>query len=520
MPARHGVSIDTPLYITFNRQPVLGTSGTIRVYRSDDTLVDTIDLANPDSFKRPIGGATAGGHPYLFNYYPVIITGNTAAIYLHQSLDYDQTYHVLMDPGVFRDSGGHPFRGIEHPHRWRFTTKASGPPPGTTRLTVDANGGGDFSTVQGAIDFVPENNTQRVVIRVRRAAYTEIVYVNSRKPFITVEGQDRNGTVIQYANNNNFNGGLFRAMFGVDASDFVLQNITLRNTTPYRGSQAEAFRGYGMRTLLNRVNLSSFQDTLLLQNGGFVTNSYIEGDVDFMWGSGPVFFENCELQALHAGYYAQIRNPQAVHGNVYLNCVLTRAPDLADDTAYLGRIDPSVFPYSEVVYINSAMDAHIKPEGWLLNNADCSQAAFIHFAEYHSSDLGGNPLDVSQRLSCSSQLTYDEAVQFSDPAFVLNGWVPNTINAIPGTVAPGDEMVVNWSAPPGHSDADWVGLYRMGAADADYLARQYTGTGTTTGELTFTAPDDGGAYEFRYFLADGFTLATKSNKIRVTSTKS
>lgn len=500
LPEGHGASVDTPLYITFNRQPVLGTSGTIRVYRSDDTLVDMIDLADADSFRRPIGGATAGGYPYLFNYYPVIITGNTAAIYLHQSLDYDQTYHVLMDPGVFRDSRGHPFRGIEHPHRWHFTTKASGPPPGTTRLMVDANGGGDFCTVQGAIDFVPENNTQRVVIHVRRGTYTEIVYVNSRKPFITVEGQDRNGTVIQYANNNNFNGqvsGLFRAMFGVDASDFILQNITLHNTTPYRGSQAEAFRGYGMRTLLNRVNLSSFQDTLLLQNGGFVTNSYIEGDVDFMWGSGPVFFENCELKALHAGYYTQIRNPQGVHGNVYVNCRLTRAPDLADDSAYLGRIDPSVFPYSEVVYINSAIDAHIAREGWLLNNADCSQAAFIRFAEYRSTDLGGNPLDVSQRLSCSSQLTYDEAVQL--------------------TVAPGDQIVVHWSASPGHSDTDWIGLYRMGAADADYLARQSTGTGATTGDLTFTAPDDRGAYEFRYFLADGFTLAAKSNKVRVTS---
>ena len=48
------------------------------------------------------------------------------------------------------------------------------------------------------------------------------------------------------------------------------------------------------------MNLSSFQDTLLLQNRGFVTGSHIEGDVDFMWGGGPVFFENCELQALHA----------------------------------------------------------------------------------------------------------------------------------------------------------------------------------------------------------------------------
>jgi pectin methylesterase-like acyl-CoA thioesterase len=149
-------------------------------------------------------------------------------------------------------------------------------------------------------------------------------------------------------------------MFGVDASDFVLENITLHNTTPYQGSQAEAFRGYGARALLNRVNLSSFQDTLLLQNTAFVTNSYIEGDVDFMSGGGPVFFEYCELKALHAGYYTQIRNGQGVHGNVYVNSTLTRDPTLAENTVYLGRIDPTPFPYSEVVFINTAMDTHVR----------------------------------------------------------------------------------------------------------------------------------------------------------------
>ena len=515
-PSHSGhVCIDTPLYITFNQQPLLGTSGTIRVYQADNTLVDTIDLADPNSFKRPIGGAAAGGNPYLFSYYPVIITGNTAAIYLHQSLNYGETYYVSIDSGVFHDADGDQFRGFHNPYVWPFRTKAAGPPPDATRVIVDADGEGDFCTVQGAIDFVPQNNTQRVVIHVRRGTYTEIVYVRSNKPFITVEGEDRNETVIQYANNNNFNGqvsGLFRAMFGVDASDFVLQNITLHNTTPHGGSQAEAFRGYGMRTLLNRVNLSSFQDTLLLQNKGFVTNSYIEGDVDFMWGSGPVFFENCELKALTSnGYYTQIRNGMGQHGNVYVNCRLTRLNESITGS-YLSRIDPTVFPYSEVVYIDTAMDAHIRPVGWLLNNADCSMAPNIHFAEYHSTDLSGNTIDTSQRLACSSQLTDDEAAFLSDPNNVL-GWVPTTVNATPAQVSSGDSIAVNWSAPAGHSDMDYVALYAVGTPDDEYISFQYTGD-ATTGALNFTAPSDPGCYEFRYFGSDGTRLAV-SNRLRV-----
>lgn len=420
-----GVCIDTPLAVTFNQTPHLGTAGTIAIHRADGSVADQIDLADPNSFKRFIGGAQSGGNPYAFNYYPVIVTGNTATIYPHQVLDYGQTYYVTMDPGVITDDNGNPFRGFSDRHTWRFQTRATGPAD-PTHLTVSPDNRGDFCTVQGAIDFVPVNNTRRVVINVQPGVYNEIVYVRSSKPFITVDGGARDHTVIQYPNNNNFNGavsGNFRTMFGVDAPDFVLTNITLHNTTPHGGSQAEAFRGNNQRILLNHVNLMSFQDTLLLQGKGFVNDSYIEGDVDFMWGGGTVFFQNCELKAVTSnGYYTQIRNGQGVNGDVFVNCRLTRA----DDTiigSYLARIDPNVFPYSQVVYINTAMGPHIRLVGWLLNNA--TDAPDVQFWEYHSTDLDGAPLDVSQRAPFSRQLSDAEAAQWSDPAFVLGGWVPD-----------------------------------------------------------------------------------------------
>jgi pectin methylesterase-like acyl-CoA thioesterase len=422
-----GICIDTPLAITFDQQPYIGTTGTIGIHHADGSLADSIDLADPTLFKRFIGGAQAGGVPYAFNYYPIIITGNTAAIYLHRALDYGQTYYLTMDPGTITDAAGEPFDGISDPATWRFSTKPDGPAAGTTRLAVAADNSGDFCTVQGAIDFVPQNNTHRVVITVGSGTYNEIVYVRSNKPILTITGQDRAQTVIQYANNSNFNGavsGNFRTMFGVDANDFVLTNITLHNTTPHGGSQAEAFRSGSQRILLNHVNLMSYQDTLLLQGKGFVNDSYIEGDVDFMWGTGAVFFQNCELKAVTSnGYYTMIRNPQGVNGDIFVNCRLTRANDSITGS-YLARIDPNVFPYSQVVYINCAMDAHIRPVGWLLNNA--TLAPNVQFWEYNSTDLGGNALDVSQRAAVSRQLSAEEAAPWSDPAFVLGGWVPDT----------------------------------------------------------------------------------------------
>jgi pectin methylesterase-like acyl-CoA thioesterase len=492
------ICVDTPLYIAFDQIPKIGKTGRVRVYNSRGVLMDTIDMtANPQT--RMIGGAP-------FVYYPLIVNGNVAVFYLHQQLPFNDTYSVTMEPGVITDPAGAPFAGFADTNYWTFTTSTAGPVAGTQTLTV-AFDDGDFCTVQGAVDFVPANNTQPVAITLRRGTFTGIVYVPSNKPFITVRGEDRDGSVLQYANNNNINPSVSsRAMFGVDAPDFTLENITLINTTPRGGSQAETFRGNNKRILLNRVNLKSFQDTLMLQGAGMVTDSYIEGDVDFMWGSGAVYFQNSELRSVTSGgYYTQIRNGQGQNGNVYVNCRLTSTPGVSGD--YLGRIDPTVFPYSQVVYLNCAMGSHIIPAGWQLNNA--STAPNVQFWEYQSTDLNGAPLDVSQRLRDSRQITADEAAQWSDPAFVLGGWVPFTVNATAGA-----QLTVNWSAAPGHSAKDWIGLYAVGDPDTNYLSMQFTGA-ATTGHLTFSVPPNPGQYEFRYFLSDGVTRAATGNRITV-----
>lgn len=421
-----GVDVDAPLYVTFNQPPTVGTTGRIRVYSESGALVDTLDLSAATQSR--LNGSVN------FNYRPVIINGNTAAIYLHQKLAYNTSYYLTMEPGVVKDAAGAPFVGFSDSAIWNFSTKTSAPATGSTQLTVAADGSGDFATVQGAVDFVPANNTKRVVILVKKGTYTEIVYVQSNKPFVTVRGEDRNLSVIQYANNNNFNptSTTTRAMFGVDAADFTLENITLRNTTPQGGSQAEAFRGNNNRIVLNKVSLYSFQDTLLLQGqsnqGGFVNDSYIEGDVDFVWGSGAVFFQNTELKMLRTdAFYNQARNGTGRNGYVFVNCKFTRAAGITG--SYLNRIDPDDFPFSQVVLINSQLDG-IRPDPWQFNSPSFAVTAAnypnIRMWEYKSRDLNGNLVDVSQRAAISRQLTDAEATQWSDPAFVLGGWVPQT----------------------------------------------------------------------------------------------
>ncbi len=497
-PAGTNAPVDAPLTLRFNQPVRAGRGGKLSVYQEDGVLVDTIDMSlNAQS--KAIG-------PTTFNYFPILTSGDTATISLHKPLAYGKSYYVLVEPGVLTDAGNAPFAGVADPKVLRFTTRPLGPPPGTTQLTVAADGTGDFATVQGAIDFIPAAGTQRITILVRRGTYQEIVYVPSNKQLITVRGEDRDQTVIQYPNNAQLNAGNSRAMFGVDAPDFTLENITLHNTTPKGGSQAEAFRGNNQRIMLNRVTLKSFQDTLLLQGRGFVVDSYIEGDVDFMWGNGAVYFQNCELKALFPGYYTQIRNGQTGNGNVYVNCRLTGVPALTG--VYLSRIDPTVFPFSQAVFINCAMGPHILPAGWLLNNA--AAAPNVKFWEFGSKDLNGNALDVSQRAAFSRQLTAAEAAEWSNPAFVLGGWSPVTLTASPEVILSDETITVKFTAPTGNRATDWVGLFREGDGDGFPYARLSTNAAVND-TLSFKAPSIPGRYECRYYSGSGARMATSNS---------
>ena len=413
-PSANNLCPDTPLTITFNEPPLLGRSGRIRLSNSRGQLIDTIDLsANPQT-------KLIGGNP--FTYLPVLIQGLTASIYPHQPLPQAEEISITLEPGVFTDPSGAPYAGFTDPRLWYLTTRPAGPAAGTTDLTVSGTGTGDFCTIQGAIDFVPTGNLRPVTVTVLPGTYSEIVYVPAAKPFLRVRSTDRDQTIVQYPNNNNLNPtSAGRALFGVDASDFTLEDITLINTTPKGGSQAEAFRGQGRRILLNRVTLKSYQDTLQLSGLGFVNDSYLEGDVDFLWGSGVVFVRNTEIKTLSSGgYLTQIRNARGQNGMVFLNCRLTSDPGVTG--VYLSRIDPTVYPDSQVAFINTTIGPHIIPRGWLLNNATIAPS--IQFWEFGSRDPNGGLLDLTQRAPFSRQLTAAEAVQWSNPAFVLGGWIP------------------------------------------------------------------------------------------------
>lgn len=183
------ICIDVTLMIEFDTKPVLNQKGFIRIYDYDtDELVDELDLSIPSGPTAPRKNPEAkyttgyqyksenitnkntkagslsmeymsspdpyqltiiGGFKEGFHFYPVIIKDDRAMIQLHHNLlEYGHKYYVLIDKEVFDG-----FDGIDHKDGFCFSTKKERPIG--NRFVVDKNHG-DFYTVQGAIDNIPD----------------------------------------------------------------------------------------------------------------------------------------------------------------------------------------------------------------------------------------------------------------------------------------------------------------------------------------------------------------------------
>ena len=491
-----GLCYDTPLYVTFDRPPTINNVGNITIYdASTSNAVDTINMTLGSPQSRTIGGVAISS-------YPVIVTGNTAAIYPHSGvMTFNKTYYVTIDDGVFTDNVGAYFAGITSPTTWTFSTKPTGP-ANPTNIVVAADGTGDFVTVQGAADFVPNANSNHVLINIHNGIYTEIVRLNSKNN-VTFRGQNRQQSIITYANNNNINGSTAtRPMFGViGANDVAIENITLTNSTPKGGSQAETLYVNNVkRFILFNANLCSFQDTLLVNNNGdqaYFLDNLIQGDTDFTWGEGTAFFTNCEIRTLTSGSgtnlenITQARTMAGTNGFSFVDCQLTRL----NNTITNGGLGRSLgFLDGNVAYINCLIDAHIV--GW--------QDSLARSWEYGNSNITATaPVSYNgvQLAATDPNLTNAETA-----ILWLYGWQPQLAPNIltqPGSLsvaggAPASFMVVATGIP--NANYQW---YR----DGNLL------TNETSSTLSIGAAYAGDAGSYSVLVSNGAGTVTSSNAI-------
>jgi hypothetical protein len=433
------ICYDTKLWITFATAPIVSTDPNMHLYickLSDDSIVYDLQLHTlPTNSYGPI----ATGWPYKItlagkeiNYQPFVVNGNVLEIYPSTTLEYNTTYYVKMTGGFCKDASNNTSPEINDNITWRFTTKAYAP-TADHDYTITLDNTGDFCTLQGAINAVADNDNARTIIRLKNNTYRGCVHIPASKKNVTLLGESRDSAIIAGYNRELFNSGTnARAVILSYAAGLRLYNLTVHNTAPDNSGQAETITQSGLKCKIENCNFKSFQDTLLSNGQAYFKNSYIEGDTDYIWGTGTVYFDKCQAKFLTSGCYLTQPRASALTSNglFFVDCAFTGDPNVSG--CYLGRLF-NPYNFAQTAIINCTMpDTLIAAAGWY--NKDQIDMNNLRLWEYKSTTPLGVPLYTGRRLTPGSrQLTDAEAIYWRDVnnVFQYNPWNPKIATNLP-----------------------------------------------------------------------------------------
>ncbi|HEY4065021.1 MAG TPA: pectate lyase [Puia sp.] len=298
---------------------------------------------------------------------------------------------------------------------------ASAPP--AKKITVAADGSGDFRSVQAAFDAIKKGP---ITIYIKNGLYREKLHLDSTKDDVTLLGEDSLRTILTYDDHpgkvdlhgdsiNTRNSYSFR----IKAKNFTASNITFRNDAGFSAGQAVALEVDGDHAIFTKCRIIGNQDILFLNNPDsrqYYRNCYIEGTTDFIFGSATAWFENCHIHSKKNSHVTAASTPaDHPYGFIFNNCILTG--DTSIHNASLGR---PWRPYASVTYLHCYIDRHIRPGGWSTwNNTDSYKTT--RFAEYLDYGPGADP---SARLPWTHQLTQEEAQRITI-SNIFGNWYPD-----------------------------------------------------------------------------------------------
>jgi len=316
---------------------------------------------------------------------------------------------------------------------------------------VAKDGSGDFTTIQAAIDAAPDGSTSPYKIFIKAGVYKEHVCIHESKRFVYLIGESKDAVTITDSRVCGGDGIAYRPQYGAtvvdNAPDTYFENLTIENSWGVEhqgGPQALALNITSDRVVLYNCRLRSYQDTFLTtmteNNRHYLKDCEIEGAVDFIYGSGNVYFDHCTLNIVRksGGWIVAPCHPErTLWGYVFMNCTIT-APGVPSETSvWLGR------PWHErplTVFINTTTHVTIPDEGWFEHMGGLPKL----WADYNTVDASGNKLDLSKRrnsyystdkygnrMQCVAKnyLTSEEASQYTVENVLKgnDGWNPKTL---------------------------------------------------------------------------------------------
>lgn len=326
-----------------------------------------------------------------------VVSGKTIS-FPYAALDYNTNYTFTLAGNKVSDLSGNT---LVTPISFSFTT-LNKPVVTKKRYNFIVGVDGDFAAAKAAAQaasvsgeryfiFFPNGNydlghltgdaTQKTTIGIPNVSYI---------------GQSSDGVVLfnQPLAANEGIGTTPTINFLSSATNVYMQDLTILNKMDYRTGaftgRAVALQDQGDKNIYKNIKLLSNQDTFY--TGGnriYLENSEIHGTVDFIFGGGDVFFNECTVYLEdRTGNVCTAASTTSNWGYVFNNCTIDGFS--VNNGGYsLGR------PWQnspKVAYLNTTMKVLSKADGWSEWGALPSV-----YAEYNTVGSTGSLVDLSNR---------------------------------------------------------------------------------------------------------------------------
>ncbi len=477
-----------------------GRSGTV-------TLIFNNPMTDSNSPKATLNGQTLAG-----------VAEGTTVKFAYSGLDYGQTYTFAVPANTLQDEAGNKYASEIS---FDITTAVRTPVAKKKfDFVVGKDGDADaalaaanaYSGSERYLIFVPDGTyqlagNQTITLGSDKDALTGTdgstvepgsTFTNAmtwlKKSNVSIIGQSEDKTIL--TNTPLYPGISYTSTLEIRKgyTDNYLQDLTLKNNYAdgaHNKGVAVAFYDRGTNTILKNVKCWSNQDTYTSQaTRCYYENATFAGTVDFICGSGDVWFEACNLVINdRSGNVITAPRTDASEkwGYVFNGCTISLADGATaakDGNWNLGR------PWNNspaATYLYTKMNTTPSSAGWTKMTDDC----VLRFHEYGSMNSAGSAISLSGRsiAACNGADSSDDPVLTAEQAatYTIANAVGNDGTWDPASLT-AQETVENLQASIGKLtwDANDYAICWVVFKDGVYFDNVLTNSITITDDATYT----------------------------------
>ncbi|KAK6391431.1 hypothetical protein LTR65_004595 [Meristemomyces frigidus] len=389
-----------------------------------------------------------------------------------------------------------------------------------------------YDTIQSAMDAMPTSSKTNATIFIYPGTYEEQLIVNKSGTTIfqgysnATDDYSQNQVIITYSygvDTQSDESNSDSATVYATGNYFYAYNINFRNDNGT--AQDIASLGFAVKSSkyasLYACQVYGNQDTLLINGYFFAFKSYIEGNIDFIWGSGAGYFLSSTI-APNADDINITADKRAANttlaGFVFDQCTVEPATGYSGFTSVsLGR------PWNDlarVAYIDCSLDSMIEAAGWNEWSKSTPLTDLVTFGEYHNYGAGSG---ICSRANFSEQLSDADVVQFElGSFFTITTWINFTaIDVQPFTVGIGSAPTACASSSSTVSVASSTATLSSSTLSSSTVSTSTVSSTTSTSSILTTSSSSSSIVPTTYYVTktvtDKETLTTSYTSADVTS---